>query len=156
MPTSSKKDEFSEKFQGGGVHFQSKNLCCKIWTFKQGYLTMKTATFEGFVASLKNLQHNFPKRRGGSKAVWNFSENSSVLEEVGIPYLHCVISINNAYFQSRYLLYSLMSTKCKYWLTVGAGLLDEYLDTGLDGLPIDITWSRGCIPYMVVSSCMSL
>ena len=40
MPTSSKTDEFSEKFQGGG-HFQSKNLCCKIWTFKQGYLTMK-------------------------------------------------------------------------------------------------------------------
>ena len=46
---------------------------------------MKTATFESFVASLKNLQHNFPKMRGGSKAVWNFSENSSVLEEVGIP-----------------------------------------------------------------------
>ena len=38
------------------------------------------------VASLKNLQHNFPKMRGGgSKAVWIFSENSSVLEEVGIP-----------------------------------------------------------------------
>ena len=35
-PTSSKTDEFSEKF-----HFQSKNLCCKIWTFKLGYLTMK-------------------------------------------------------------------------------------------------------------------
>ena len=88
MPTSPKTDEFSEKFQkGGGGHFQSKNLCCKIWTFKQGYLTMKTATFEGFVASLKNLQYNFPKMRGGgSKAVWNFSENSSVLEEVGIPY----------------------------------------------------------------------
>ena len=34
----------------------------------------------------KNLQHNFLKMRGGgSKAVWNFSENSSVLEEVGIP-----------------------------------------------------------------------
>ena len=41
MPTSSKTDEFSEKFQGRGGHFQSKNLCCKIWTFKQGYLTMK-------------------------------------------------------------------------------------------------------------------
>ena len=46
-PTPSKTDEFSEKFQrgvvglGGGGHFQSKNLCCKIWTFKQGYLTMK-------------------------------------------------------------------------------------------------------------------
>ena len=25
------------------------------------------ATFEGFVASLKNLQHNFPKMRGGVK-----------------------------------------------------------------------------------------
>ena len=28
---------------------------------------MKTVTFEGFVASLKNLQHNFPKMRGGVK-----------------------------------------------------------------------------------------
>ena len=31
---------------------------------------------------MKNPQHDFPKMRGGggSKAVWNFSENSSVLE----------------------------------------------------------------------------
>ena len=34
----------------------------------------------------KNLQHNFPKMRGGSKAVWNFSENSSVLEGECVPY----------------------------------------------------------------------
>ena len=27
----------------------------------------------------KNLQYDFPKMRGGSQAVWNFSENSSVL-----------------------------------------------------------------------------
>ena len=27
----------------------------------------------------KKLQYNFPKMRGGSKAVWNFSENSSDL-----------------------------------------------------------------------------
>ena len=34
----------------------------------------------------KNLQYDFPKMRGGgSKAVWNFSENSFVLEEVGFP-----------------------------------------------------------------------
>ena len=33
----------------------------------------------------KNLQLNFLKMRGGSKAVWNFSENSSVLEGVGFP-----------------------------------------------------------------------
>ena len=71
----SKTDEFSEKFRRGGGSFSIK-----------GYLTMKTATFESFIASLKKLQHNFPKMRGGgSKAVWNFSENSSVLEEVGIP-----------------------------------------------------------------------
>ena len=34
----------------------------------------------------KNLQHNFLKMRGGgSKAVWNFSENSSVLEGESFP-----------------------------------------------------------------------
>ena len=33
---------FSEKFQKGGVcHFQSKNLYCRFWTFKQGFLSMK-------------------------------------------------------------------------------------------------------------------
>ena len=40
--------------------------------------------FEGFVASLKNSQYNFPKMRG-SKAVWNFSENSYILEGKGVP-----------------------------------------------------------------------
>ena len=33
----------------------------------------------------KKLQYDFPKMRGGSKAVWNFSENSSVLDVSGIP-----------------------------------------------------------------------
>ena len=34
----------------------------------------------------KKAQHDFPKMRGGgAKAVWNFSKNSSVLEEVGFP-----------------------------------------------------------------------
>ena len=34
----------------------------------------------------KKLQHNFPKMRGGgSKAVWNFSEDSFVLEGVSVP-----------------------------------------------------------------------
>ena len=44
------------------------------------------ATFEEFVASLKNLQHNFPKMRGGSKAVWNFSKNSSILVTSPVHY----------------------------------------------------------------------
>ena len=34
---------------------------------------------------IQNLQHNFLKMRGGSKAVCYFSESSSVSEEVGIP-----------------------------------------------------------------------
>ena len=33
----------------------------------------------------RNPQYNFPKMRGGSKAVWNFSENSSVLEGECVP-----------------------------------------------------------------------
>ena len=41
-PRTSKTDEFpGKKTEGGGGHFQSKNLYRKIWTFKQGYLTMK-------------------------------------------------------------------------------------------------------------------
>ena len=39
-----------------------------------------------FVAILsRNLQYDFPKMRGGSKAVWNFSENSSVLVVPSVP-----------------------------------------------------------------------
>ena len=35
----------------------------------------------------KKAQHDFPKMRGGgSKAVWNFSKNSSVLVEPSFPY----------------------------------------------------------------------
>ena len=33
----------------------------------------------------KNLQYDFPKMRGRSKAVWNFSENSSVLVGPSVP-----------------------------------------------------------------------
>ena len=33
----------------------------------------------------KNLQHDFPKMRGGSMDVWNYSENSSVFEGLGFP-----------------------------------------------------------------------
>ena len=37
-----KTDEFSEKFRrGGGGHFQSKNFCCKFWTFEQGFFGIK-------------------------------------------------------------------------------------------------------------------
>ena len=32
---------FGKVPKGGGGHFQSKNLYCKIWTFKQGFFSMK-------------------------------------------------------------------------------------------------------------------
>ena len=35
-----------------GCHFQSKNLCCRFWIFKQGFFR-------------KKLQHDFLKMRGG-------------------------------------------------------------------------------------------
>ena len=37
----------------------------------------------------KKLQYDFLKMMGGSKAVWNFSENSSVLEAPPVPKLCC-------------------------------------------------------------------
>ena len=45
-----------------------------MWTFKQGFLSMKL---------IQNPQYDFPK--GGSKAVWNISENSSVLVALVFP-----------------------------------------------------------------------
>ena len=69
---------FCQVPKGGGVgggHFKSKKLCCRIWTFEQGFLSMK----------LKNLQHDFPKVRRGSKAVWNFAENLFVLVASPVP-----------------------------------------------------------------------
>ena len=49
-------------------------------------LSLKPFVDEGFESTSQNfLQFDFPKMRGGSKAVWNFSENSSILEEVGFP-----------------------------------------------------------------------
>ena len=60
---------FGKVAKGGRVgNFQSKNLYCRFWTFKQGYLSMK----------LKNCIMIFRKWGEGAKAVWNFSENSSV------------------------------------------------------------------------------
>ena len=74
MPTSSKTDEFSEK--GGGGPFSIQKFMLQIFAIIDDTSDLNFG---------KNLQHNFPKMRGESKAVWNFFENSSVLEEVDIP-----------------------------------------------------------------------
>ena len=76
MPTSSKTDEFSEKFQRGGS-FSIQKFILQIFAIIDDTSVMNFR---------KNLQHNFPKMRGGgSKAVWNFSENSFVLVALGFP-----------------------------------------------------------------------
>ena len=59
----------------GGGHFQSKIL---FQILERGFLSMKF---------IKDLQPDFLKMRGrGSKAIWNFSENSSVLGPWPVPY----------------------------------------------------------------------
>ena len=40
-PTFPNRMNFRKSSERRGGHFQSKNLYCKIWTFKQGFLTMK-------------------------------------------------------------------------------------------------------------------
>ena len=68
--------------KGGGGHFQSKKFHCRFWTF---------IIIKGFRegSSEKKLHCDFPKIKGrGSKAVCNFSENSSVfvaLIKKGLP-----------------------------------------------------------------------
>ena len=42
-----------------GGHFQSKKLYCKIWIFKQGYLTMKLIQRGLFRLCLKNTENHY-------------------------------------------------------------------------------------------------
>ena len=44
----------------------------------------------------KKAQHDFPKMRGGggSKGVWNFSENSSNMVEIVTPNTHVCFLVN--------------------------------------------------------------
>ena len=71
-----KTDEFLEKFQRGGGPFPIQKFMLQIFAIINASSVMY---------SEKKAQHDFPKMRGGgSKAVWNFSKNSSVL--VGPPF----------------------------------------------------------------------
>ena len=49
---------------------------------------------------------------GGSKAVWNFSENSSVLEWGGFPYPLCKMELNS---QNRVNIYCLNNNRVWVW-----------------------------------------
>ena len=76
---------------------QPQNLKLRLCIWQQGSLflilsypglfkNIPHVWFLRLYSFLKNLQYDFPKMRGGgSKAVWNFSENSSVLVGGGFP-----------------------------------------------------------------------
>ena len=58
MPTSPKTDEFSEKFQRGGGSFSIQKFMLQIFAILDDTSVMNFG---------KNLQHNFPKMRGGGQ-----------------------------------------------------------------------------------------
>ena len=65
---------------GGGGSFSIQKFMLQIFAIIDDTSVMNFGKF---------LQYNFPKMSGGgSKAVWNFSENSSVLDGVGFPKLY--------------------------------------------------------------------
>ena len=60
------------------------------------YLALVPPCIYSTISIIKKLQHNFPKMRGGgSKAVWNFSENSSDLVEPSFPYFRLISRATN-------------------------------------------------------------
>ena len=81
MPNNSKTDEFSifRKVRRGGGSFSIQKFILQIFAIIDDTPVMNFGE--------KKLQYDFPKMRGGrgSKVLWNFSENSSVLELSGIP-----------------------------------------------------------------------
>ena len=71
----------------------------------------------------KKAQHDFPKMRGGgSKTVWNFSKNSSLLEMPSFPYsgqpdMIFVKFFTPAHFQNEKQLKT-MKNNWKWWKTM--------------------------------------
>ena len=77
------------KVPKGGSNFQSKNLCCRFST-------------RLFQHEIWKLQHDFPKMRGWSRAIWNSSENSSVLVASPVPKTvnPCIWTFSNHFWHS--------------------------------------------------------
>ena len=88
---------FGKVPKGGGGHFQIEILCCRFWAFKKNFLQK---------FSLK-MQHNFSKMREGegSKVVWNFSENSSVLLPWPVPKTGIQLSFSFSQVQAAHTVY---------------------------------------------------
>ena len=74
------KRMFFRKSSKKGGSFPIQKFILQIFAIINGTLVMNSG---------KNLQYNFPKTRGGggSKAIWNFSEKTSVLVSSVVPKL---------------------------------------------------------------------
>ena len=71
--------------KGGGGSFSTQKLRCRFWTFIKGF----------FGRFPKNIFFWKWGGGGGSKAVWNFSENSSVLVAWPVPQSFSFLTIWN-------------------------------------------------------------
>ena len=58
---------------------KTRHTLKKACTCISYYLVLIPPCIYVTISIIKKMQHNFPKMRGGSKAVWNFSKNSSDL-----------------------------------------------------------------------------
>ena len=67
---------FRKSSEGGGGSFPIQKIMLQIFAIIKGTFVHEFR---------KKRQHDFPKMRGESRAVWNFSENSSVLVWVYVP-----------------------------------------------------------------------
>ena len=72
-PQATKTNAFPK---GGRGSFPIKNFYCKIWTFKQGFLSKKL---------IQNPRYDFLKMRGGSKAVLNITTLTLSLKQTCVP-----------------------------------------------------------------------
>ena len=64
--------------RGGGSFFNAE-IYCRFWTFKQGFLSIE------FEIIYNMIDQKWGGGGPGSKAIWNFPENSSVLEAQPVP-----------------------------------------------------------------------
>ena len=71
-----KRMNFRKSSKRGAGSFPIQKFILQFFAIINGTLVMNSG---------KNLQYDFPKMRGGSKAVCNFSENSSVLVGPSVP-----------------------------------------------------------------------
>ena len=70
------------------------------------YLAIIPSRIYAIISVIKKLQYNFPKMRGGSKAVWNFSENSS--DFVAGPFSYCYCSFSKYRVSQKKVIFKMM------------------------------------------------